>query len=465
MAKDKKAAKELTMEEKLAQALVPVEEQPYKIPENWCWVKFEALSEDMADGPFGSNLKTEHYTTNREVRIIQLSNVSENGWRDENKKYTTFEHAQTISRSIVKPGNIIITKMMPAGQAMICPNDEKEYILSSDNVKMVPHKTLNTKYLVYGINSYVFNNQVRENTQGITRARTSIKKLKSYSFPLAPLGEQQRIVDRIESIYAKLDEAREKAQAVVDDFELRKSAILHKAFTGELTKQWRKKRGISIESWRTVPLIEISTLQTGIMKGKHFNDKTICLPYLRVANVQDGYFNLNEIKKIEVSEKMVDRYLLQKGDVLFTEGGDFDKLGRGSVWNAEIEVCLHQNHVFVVRPDKNILDPYFLSLQAGSRYGKKYFLSCAKQTTNLASINSTQLKNYPVRLPVIEEQKEILNMVSDVLEKERQAKEAAELVISQIDVMKKAVLDRAFRGELGTNDPKEKAVELLKIVL
>lgn len=297
MAKDKKAAKELTMEEKLAQALVPVEEQPYKIPENWCWVKFEALSEDMADGPFGSNLKTEHYTTNREVRIIQLSNVSENGWRDENKKYTTFEHAQTISRSIVKPGNIIITKMMPAGQAMICPNDEKEYILSSDNVKMVPHKTLNTKYLVYGINSYVFNNQVRENTQGITRARTSIKKLKSYSFPLAPLGEQQRIVDRIESIYAKLDEAREKAQAVVDDFELRKSAILHKAFTGELTKQWRKKRGISIESWRTVPLIEISTLQTGIMKGKHFNDKTICLPYLRVANVQDGYFNLNEIKK------------------------------------------------------------------------------------------------------------------------------------------------------------------------
>ena len=172
-----------------------------------------------------------------------------------------------------------------------------------------------------------------------------------------------------------------------------------------------------------------------------------------------------EIKKIEVSEKMVDRYLLQKGDVLFTEGGDFDKLGRGSVWNAEIEVCLHQNHVFVVRPDKNILDPYFLSLQAGSRYGKKYFLSCAKQTTNLASINSTQLKNYPVRLPVIEEQKEILNMVSDVLEKERQAKEAAELVISQIDVMKKAVLARAFRGELGTNDPKEKAVELLKIVL
>ena len=283
--------------------------------------------------------------------------------------------------------------------------------------------------------------------------------------PLSPVNEQGRIVDRIESIFSKLDEAKEKAQAVVAGFELRKSAILHKAFTGELTKQWRKSRGISIESWRTVPLIEISTLQTGIMKGKHFNDKTICLPYLRVANVQDGYFNLKEIKRIEVSEKMVDRYLLQKGDVLFTEGGDFDKLGRGSVWNAEIKVCLHQNHVFVVRPDKKILDPYFLSLQAGSRYGKKYFLSCAKQTTNLASINSTQLKNYPVRLPVIEEQKAILNMVSDVLKKERQVKDAAELVISQIDVMKKAVLVRAFRGELGTNDLlEEKSVELLKLV-
>lgn len=324
---------------------------------------------------------------------------------------------------------------------------------------------INSLYLYYYMNTDNFINQLWEKASATTIAIVNKAKMETCMFPLAPSGEQQRIVDCIESIFFRLDEAKEKAQAVVDGFELRKSAILHKAFTGELTKQWRKNKGISIESWRTVPLIEISTLQTGIMKGKHFNDKTICLPYLRVANVQDGYFNLNEIKKIEVSEKMVDRYLLQKGDVLFTEGGDFDKLGRGSVWNAEIEVCLHQNHVFVVRPDKNILDPYFLSLQAGSRYGKKYFLSCAKQTTNLVSINSTQLKNYPVRLPVIEEQKEILNMVSDVLEKERQAKEAAELVISQIDVMKKAVLARAFRGELGTNDPKEKAVELLKIVL
>lgn len=329
--------------------------------------------------------------------------------------------------------------------------------------KVVPKDNIEKMYLYYYL-LYVVD-QLYAKTHGSGMVHITLKPFKATTIPVPSLQTQCSIVNRIESIFFKLDEAKEKAQAVVDGFELRKSAILHKAFTGELTKQWRKSRGISIESWRTVPLIEISTLQTGIMKGKHFNDKTICLPYLRVANVQDGYFNLKEIKRIEVSEKMVDRYLLQKGDVLFTEGGDFDKLGRGSVWNAEIKVCLHQNHVFVIRPDKKILDPYFLSLQAGSRYGKKYFLSCAKQTTNLASINSTQLKNYPVRLPVIEEQKAILNMVSDVLKKERQVKDAAELVISQIDVMKKAVLARAFRGELGTNDLlEEKSVELLKLV-
>ena len=329
--------------------------------------------------------------------------------------------------------------------------------------KVVPKDNIEKMYLYYYL-LYVVD-QLYAKTHGSGMVHITLKPFKATTIPVPSLQTQCSIVNRIESIFFKLDEAKEKAQAVVDGFELRKSAILHKAFTGELTKQWRKSRGISIESWRTVPLIEISTLQTGIMKGKHFNDKTICLPYLRVANVQDGYFNLKEIKRIEVSEKMVDRYLLQKGDVLFTEGGDFDKLGRGSVWNAEIKVFLHQNHVFVIRPDKKILDPYFLSLQAGSRYGKKYFLSCAKQTTNLASINSTQLKNYPVRLPVIEEQKAILNMVSDVLKKERQVKDAAELVISQIDVMKKAVLARAFRGELGTNDLlEEKSVELLKLV-
>lgn len=187
------------------------------------------------------------------------------------------------------------------------------------------------------------------------------------------------------------------------------------------------------------------------------------LPYLMVANVQDGFLNLDEIKEIEVSAEQVERYSLVDGDVLFTEGGDYDKLGRGTVWQGEIKNCLHQNHIFVVRPHAEVLNPYFLSYQAGSRYGKQYFLKCSKQTTNLASINSAQLKGFPVLMPTIEEQVQIVSHIGDLLAKEQQAKEAAEGVLEQIYLIKKAILARAFRGELGTNDPgEESAVELVR---
>ena len=182
---------------------------------------------------------------------------------------------------------------------------------------------------------------------------------------------------------------------------------------------------------------------------------------MRVANVQDGFLNLDEIKEIEVAVEQVERYSLIDGDVLFTEGGDYDKLGRGTVWQGEIKNCLHQNHVFVVRPHADVLNPYFLSYQAGSRYGKQYFLKCSKQTTNLASINSTQLKGFPVLMPTIEEQVQIVSHIDDLLTKEQQAKEAAEAVLEQIDLIKKSILARAFRGELGTNDPTEESAKKL----
>jgi len=115
---------------------------------------------------------------------------------------------------------------------------------------------------------------------------------------------------------------------------------------------------------------------------------------------------------IEVEKSTIERYLLMPGDVLLTEGGDFDKLGRGTVWKGEITPCLHQNHIFVARPKKEVLMPQFLSFLTGSSYGKAYFLKCSKQSTNLASINSSQLKCFPVLLPPMNEQKEIVDIIS-----------------------------------------------------
>ncbi|PLY12636.1 MAG: restriction endonuclease subunit S [Sedimenticola sp.] len=160
--------------------------------------------------------------------------------------------------------------------------------------------------------------------------------------------------------------------------------------------------------WKRLSLDQVAHIQTGVAKGKKNVVDPVDVPYLRVANVQDGHLDLSEVKTITIARKDLSKYTLQVGDVLMTEGGDFDKLGRGFVWEGQIENCLHQNHVFAVRTDKAKLHPYFLTYQAGSNYGKGYFLNCSKQSTNLASINSSQLKEYPVLLPGISEQNAIV---------------------------------------------------------
>jgi type I restriction enzyme S subunit len=136
------------------------------------------------------------------------------------------------------------------------------------------------------------------------------------------------------------------------------------------------------EEWQLSKLYEVSLIQTGLAKGGKKQNQTVKMPYLRVANVQDGYLDLSIIKEILVEEEKIERYLLKDGDVLLTEGGDFDKLGRGTIWRNQIQKCLHQNHIFVVRPYTEKLIPEYLAIFTQSFYGKKYFQLASKQTTN-----------------------------------------------------------------------------------
>jgi len=165
------------------------------------------------------------------------------------------------------------------------------------------------------------------------------------------------------------------------------------------------------KDWKRVPLHTVAEIRTGVAKGKQGLVDPVELPYLRVANVQDGHFNLNEVKTILVERSAIERYSLRSGDVLMTEGGDFDKLGRGAVWKAPVAPCLHQNHVFSVRPLIGVLDSTFLAALSSSRYGRTYFEGCAKRSTNLASINSSQLKEFPVILPPYSEQQGIARVL------------------------------------------------------
>lgn len=439
----------LTIEERLQQALVPAEEQPYEVPENWVWVRLIGNVNSCLDGyrkPINSSERAK-----RVGKVPYYGATGQVGWIDD---YLTNEHLVLLGEDGAPFLDLLKDKAyIIFGEAWVNNHAHilKSYFGEIGNV-----------FLMHYLNMVDYKDYVK----GTTRLKLTQGSMQLMPFPLPPLSEQQRIVERIEELFAKLDEAKERLQEVADSFAVRKAAILHKAFTGELTKQWRFENGVSDESWEEKKLHEVAFVQTGVMKGKHYNGETKLLPYLRVANVQDGYLKLDEIKEIAIDVNLIERYSLRKGDVLFTEGGDYDKLGRGTVWNNEIPGCLHQNHVFAVRPNTSILFDCFLAYQSNSRYGKKYFLSCSKQTTNLASINSTQLKNFPVLLPSLPEQHEIVRLIDDLLARERSAQQATEQALASIELMKKSILARAFRGELGTNKASEaSALELLKQVL
>ena len=405
----------LTIEEKLEQAFVPKSEQPYTIPKNWVWTKLGRLV-DIKTGKEDANFATEQ------------------------GKYFFFTCAEDpllCDTSVFYGESVLI-----AGNGAFHVNYyDGEFNAYQRTYVIQNFKAVNGKFVYYHTLRDIQN--ITSGNRGSTIRYIRLGDLTGSLFPLPPIPEQHRIVARIESLFEKLDHARELVQSALDSFESRKAAILHKAFTGELTAKWRNENGVGLESWKIIPLSQLAHIQTGLAKGKKNTKRTIQMPYLRVANVQDGYLDLAEIKTISVEENKVDRYILQQEDVLFTEGGDFDKLGRGAVWQSEIEPCLHQNHVFAVRPDQSTLNAFYLAYLAGSQYGKNYFLSCSKQTTNLASINSTQLKAFPVLCPQIKEQQEIICVLTRLIKKEQQAKDQLEPILDQIDMMKKSILARA----------------------
>ena len=408
---------------------IPVQEQPYPLPEGWKWVRLG----DVLYLQAGKNINARNIQPKKSIEFPYPC-FGGNGIRGYVKIHNYDGYYPLIGRQGALCGNVHFVS-------------GKFY--ATEHAVLVSEKIpLNIVFSFYCLRNMNLNQYATATAQ----PGLAVSKLNELPFPLPPREEQERIVGHIESLFARLDEARQKAKAVRDSVTLRRAAILHKAFTGELTAKWREEQGISKESWEEKKLGSLATLQTGLMKGRKVSSPSVYKPYLRVANVQDGYFNLAEIKQIEVEESRITRWILQKGDVLLTEGGDFDKLGRGAVWEDQIPDCLHQNHIFAVRVNKDFLDPYFLSYQTRSKYGKEYFIACSKQTTNLASINSKQLKNFPVILPTPPEQQEIVRILDVLLGREQRLREAADAVVAHIERMKKAILARAFRGELGRAD-------------
>lgn len=242
--------------------------------------------------------------------------------------------------------------------------------------------------------------QLIEQRTGGAQPNISQDVIRKLVIPLPTLSEQQRIASQL----GQADRLRGTRRYAFGLSETFLPAAFLQLF-GDLVH--------NEQDWRFRMLDEVADIASGIAKGQQYGDRqTIEVPYLRVANVQDGYLDLSEIKMIRALPEDVEHLRLQKDDIVMTEGGDFDKLGRGAIWPGGIKDCIHQNHIFRVRLDKSRLLPAFFAAFLRSTYAKNYFLRCSKQTTNLASINMTQLRATPVALPRLSRQQQFTKLVA-----------------------------------------------------
>lgn len=269
-----------------------------------------------------------------------------------------------------------------------------------------------------------------------THKRYWIQQYSKIKVKLPSLPEQERIVARIEELFSELDKAVETLNTTKQQLAVYRQAVISTSFP-ELT------------SSNSVRLDEIAEISGGITKGRDLSQqKTITLPYLRVANVQNGYLDLSQMKDIEVKLNEVDKYLLQEGDVLYTEGGDRDKLGRGTVWKNEIPRCVHQNHVFKARLNQERALPQYVAYWSMSVYARDYFFKKGKQSVNLASINKTVLSALILPMPSLEEQASIINNIESCLSVCDQIEKTIEQSLQQAEALRQSILKQAFEGRL-----------------
>ncbi|MBK9134730.1 MAG: restriction endonuclease subunit S [Betaproteobacteria bacterium] len=265
--------------------------------------------------------------------------------------------------------------------------------------------------------------------------------------------EQVAIADFLDRETAKIDALiAEQEKLIALLAEKRQATISHAVTRGLDPDVPMKDSGVQWlgevpAHWQVVRLKFVASVQTGIAKGKDTAGKDVrTVPYIRVANVQDGYLALQEIATIEVEADLVDRYLLKPGDVLMNEGGDFDKLGRGAVWNGEIEGCIHQNHVFAVRP--RTVSPAWLDRVTSTPYAQFYFMTRSKQSTNLASISSSNIMELPVLLPPAGEQNQILAFIDEEARKLDALGDDAERAITLLRERRAALITATVTGQI-----------------
>lgn len=437
----KKKQIELTIEEKLQNALVPKEEQPYKIPSNWCWTYIHNIA-IVVTGKTPSKKNKEYY--GGKFPFFKPADLD----AGRNMQYAT-EYLSEKGKSI----SVIIPEKS-TGICCIGTIGKCGYFLvegtTNQQINTVISK-INPLYSYYFFNTNSFVRELISKASATTIAIVNKSKLESCLFPVAPLNEQQRIVNRIESLFAKLDRAKELIENTLAQFEENKMAILHKAFTGELTVKWRKKNNINEKNFfNKVKLKNVIKLISGRdVSVSLCNDKSIGIPYiLGASNIKDNKFFI---------ERWIENPVVvsEKNDILLSVKGTIGKLYLQKEEKINIS---RQIMALRVLNDLNTHYLYYFLLRECERL--KF-----EGNGLIPGISRKDILDLNILLPTLEEQQEIVNILDKLLAKYNKIKNL-EQQLEKIELLKKAILAKAFRGELGTNNPDEESAEnLLKEIL
>lgn len=457
MARVKK--QKLSLEELLEQALVKEEEQPYQVPSNWVWTRIGEITEVIGGGTPSSSVK--EYYEDGDIPWISPADLS--GYTEiyisKGRRNITELGLQKSSAKLMPKDTVLLSSRAPIGYVAIAEN---ELCTNQGFKSFLPSKAFSSKYLYFYLKS--IKHILESYASGTTFLELSGSKAALVEIPLPPLVEQQRIIERIESLFEKLDKAKELAQNALDSFENRKAAILHKAFTGELTAKWREENGVSLDSWEEKSIGEVFD----VFSGKGFKEKeysTTGVKLLRITNVSYNNLEWKDTKYLpcEYAEKEK-KLLLNKGDIVMA-------LNR-PITNNKLKVCaidtddsyiLYQRVGCLRTKIKDINYKFALYFLQSDNFRKQVEMNL--QGSDQPYINIPPLKQLTIPFCSIKEQEQVVFILDNIIDQEQQAQELCD-VIEKIDLMKKAILARAFRGELGTNNPEEEsAIELLKEVL
>lgn len=464
MARRKKtaAAPKADKEELLKKALVPEDEQPYTVPSNWCWVRLGTICDFERGITFPASSKEETATHNN-IACLRTVNVQEELDIEDliyiNRDYIRNRHAKLICKDDIVM-SIANSRELVGKTSYI--HDVPSIPMTFGAFLMVLRANIHIrKYIYYFLRlEFILGNLAIKSSQTVNIANISTSALNEYKTPFPPLPEQRRIVERIESLFSKLDAAKEKIQNALDGCELRKAAILKKAFNGELTEQWRKEHGISKDIWEERPLKDVCD---SIYDGDHLpppkSDSGI--PFLVISNVNTGYLSFDNTRFVSVDyyDSLKDTRKPKNGDVLYTLVGSY---GIPVLVDTYRKFCF-QRHMALLKP-RDVMQRYlWYALQ-----NRKMYDAATNIATGTAQLTVPIKGLRELKMPYtsLAEQKEIVRLLDGFFEKERTAKEAAEQALAQIEYIKKSILAKAFRGELGTNAPQEESsLELLKQII